>query len=274
MIKVKWNIYLFQISYNEKKGAIMGKNIVVIGSMNQDIIMKISRMPDLGESMMVDECILAAGGKGSNQAVQAAKLGANVSMIGSVGKDTMGEKSADIVILQNEIPREVDYYVVDKAEEFGYKVIYNAAPAREMSRHYIAKCDIVVVNEVEAGFYCGTKIDSVEEAKVEALKMSMEMGNDWIITLGATGSVVASNKEVIFIPSYRVKAIESLGAGDSYIGALAYALLSGLSLFEGCRFATACSALTVMKCGAQIAMPTKIEVEEFRKSHTLEELND
>ena len=328
MIKVKWNIYLFQISYNEKKGAIMGKNIVVIGSMNQDIIMKISRMPDLGESMMVDECILAAGGKGSNQAVQAAKLGANVSMIGSVGKDTMGEfllteaekfhvdvthvkrsnaptgmadahvlpdghlfctvvkganfelktedvtmaesllKSADIVILQNEIPREVDYYVVDKAEEFGYKVIYNAAPAREMSRHYIAKCDIVVVNEVEAGFYCGTKIDSVEEAKVEALKMSMEMGNDWIITLGATGSVVASNKEVIFIPSYRVNAIESLGAGDSYIGALAYALLSGLSLFEGCRFATACSALTVMKCGAQIAMPTKIEVEEFRKSHS------
>lgn len=306
----------------------MGKNIVVIGSMNQDIIMKISRMPDLGESMMVDECILAAGGKGSNQAVQAAKLGVNVSMIGSVGKDTMGEfllteaekfhvdvthvkrsnaptgmadahvlpdghlfctvvkganfelkiedvtmaesllKSADIVILQNEIPREVDYYVVDKAEEFGYKVIYNAAPAREMSRHYIAKCDIVVVNEVEAGFYCGTKIDSVEEAKVEALKMSMEMGNDWIITLGATGSVVASNKEVIFIPSYRVNAIESLGAGDSYIGALAYALLSGMSLFEGCRFATACSALTVMKCGAQIAMPTKIEVEEFRKSHS------
>ena len=222
----------------------MGKNIVVIGSMNQDIIMKISRMPDLGESMMVDECILAAGGKGSNQAVQAAKLGANVSMIGSVGKDTMGEfllteaekfhvdvthvkrsnaptgmadahvlpdgrlfctvvkganfelkiedvamaesllKSADIVILQNEIPREVDYYVLDKVKEFGYKVIYNAAPAREMSRHYIAKCDIVVVNEIEAGFYCGTKIDSVEEAQVEALKMSMEMGNDWIITLG------------------------------------------------------------------------------------------
>ena len=295
----------------------MGKNIVVIGSMNQDIIMKISRMPDLGESMMVDECILAAGGKGSNQAVQAAKLGANVSMIGSVGKDTMGEfllteaekfhvdvthvkrsnaptgmadahvlpdgrlfctvvkganfelkiedvamaesllKSADIVILQNEIPREVDYYVLDKVKEFGYKVIYNAAPAREMSRHYI-----------EAGFYCGTKIDSVEEAQVEALKMSMEMGNDWIITLGATGSVVARNKEVIFIPSYRVNAIESLGAGDSYIGALAYALLSGMNLFEGCRFATACSALTVMKCGAQIAMPTKIEVEEFRKSHS------
>ena len=245
----------------------MGQNIVVIGSMNQDIIMKISRMPDLGESMMVDECILTAGGKGSNQAVQAAKLGADVSMIGSVGKDAMGEfllseaekfhvnvtnvkrsniptgmadahvlpdgrlfctvakganfelkiedvamaepvlKSAEIVILQNEIPEEVDYYSRDKAQEFGYKVIYNAAPAREMSRGYIAKCDIVVVNEIEAGFYCGTRIDSVEEAKVEALKMSMEMGNDWIITLGAIGSVVASEHEVIFIPSYKVKAI-------------------------------------------------------------------
>ena len=74
----------------KKEGVLMGQNIVVIGSMNQDIIMKISRMPELGESMMVDECILAAGGKGSNQAVQAAKLGADVSMIGSVGKDAMG----------------------------------------------------------------------------------------------------------------------------------------------------------------------------------------
>ena len=69
----------------------MEKNIVVVGSMNQDIIMKIARMPDLGESMMVDECILAAGGKGCNQAVQASKLGANVSMVGAVGKDAMGE---------------------------------------------------------------------------------------------------------------------------------------------------------------------------------------
>ena len=308
----------------------MGKNIVVIGSMNQDIIMKISRMPELGESMMVNECILAAGGKGSNQAVQAAKLGADVSMIGSVGNDAMGEfllseaekfrvnvtnvkksniptgmadahvlpdgslfctvvkganfelniedvagaetllHSADIVILQNEIPEDVNYYAIDKAQEFGYKIIYNAAPAREMRRRYIAKCDIVVVNEIEAGFYCGTRIGSVEEAKIEALKMNMEMGNDWIITLGATGSVVASNQEVIFVPSYKVKAIESLGAGDSYIGALAYALLSGMSLFEGCRFATACSALTVTKCGAQIAMPTLTEVEEFRKSFSLE----
>ena len=308
----------------------MGKNIVVIGSMNQDIIMKISRMPELGESMMVDECILAAGGKGSNQAVQAAKLGADVSMIGSVGNDAMGEfllseaekfrvnvtnvkksniptgmadahvlpdgslfctvvkganfelniedvagaetllHSADIVILQNEIPEDVNYYAIDKAQEFGYKIIYNAAPAREMSRRYIAKCDIVVVNEIEAGFYCGTRIGSVEEAKIEALKMNMEMGNDWIVTLGATGSVVASNQEVIFIPSYKVKAIESLGAGDSYIGALSYALLSGMNLFESCRFATSCSALTVTKCGAQIAMPTLTEVEEFRKSFSLE----
>ena len=128
----------------------------------------------------------------------------------------------------------------------------------------------MVVNEIEAGFYCGTRIDSVEEAKVEALKMSMEMGNDWIITLGAIGSVVASEHEVIFIPSYKVKAIESLGAGDSYIGALSYALLSGMNLFEGCRFATACSALTVTRCGAQIAMPTMTEVEEFRKSFSLE----
>ena len=253
----------------------MEKNIVVVGSMNQDIIMKIGRMPDLGESMMVDECILAAGGKGCNQAVQASKLGANVSMVGAVGKDAMGDfllneaekyrvnisnvrktnvatgmgdahvlpdgslfctvvkganfelktedvdqaevllRKANIVILQNEIPEEVDYYVIDKAREWEYKIIYNAAPAREMKRQYIAKCDIVVVNEVEAGFYCGTAIDHEEKAKAEALRLCREMGNDWIFTLGAAGSVVASGDKAIFIPSYKVKAVESLGAGDS-----------------------------------------------------------
>ena len=296
----------------------MEKNIVVVGSMNQDIIMKIARMPDLGESMMVDECILAAGGKGCNQAVQASKLGANVSMVGAVGKDAMGDfllseaekyhvnisnvrktnvatgmgdahvlpdgslfctvvkgevllRKANIVILQNEIPEEVDYYVIDKAREWGYKIIYNAAPAREMKRQYIAKCDIVVVNEVEAGFYCGTAIDHEEKAKAEALRLCREMGNDWIFTLGAAGSVVASGEKAIFIPSYKVKAVESLGAGDSYIGALSYALLSGMSLFEGCRFATSCSALTVMSYGAQPAMPTLEEVEAFRNSHSIGE---
>lgn len=309
----------------------MEKNIVVVGSMNQDIIMKIGRMPDIGESMMVDECILAAGGKGCNQAVQASKLGANVSMVGAVGKDAMGDfllneaekyrvnisyvrktnvatgmgdahvlpdgslfctvvkganfelkiedvdqaevllRKANIVILQNEIPEEVDYYVIDKAREWGYKIIYNAAPAREMKRQYIAKCDIVVVNEVEAGFYCDTAIDHEEKAKAEALRLCREMGNDWIFTLGAAGSVVASGDKAIFIPSYKVKAIESLGAGDSYIGALAYALLSGMDLLEGCRFATSCSALTVMGYGAQPAMPTLEEVEAFRNSHSIGE---
>ena len=99
------------------------------------------------------------------------------------------------------------------------------------------------------------------------------MGSSWIFTLGAVGSVVASNNTVLFIPSYKVKSIESLGAGDSYVGALSHALLKGLDIFEGARFATACSALTVLKCGAQIAMPTLEEVEEFRKSHSLEEEN-
>jgi hypothetical protein len=311
----------------------MQKNIVVIGSINQDIIMKVSRMPKLGESMVVDECIMAAGGKGCNQAVQAAKLGESVSIIGAVGKDAMGAflldeakkyrvdvshvkqskettgmaiahvltdgslicsvsrganfdlhkrevdeaesllRSAAIVILQNEVPEEVDYYIIEKAQEWNYKVIYNAAPARAMKRSFIAECDVVVVNEVEAEFYCGKTIDQIDIAKEEALKLSQDMGNSWIFTLGSMGSVVASNNTVLFVPSYKVKAIESLGAGDSYVGALSHALLKGKDIFEGARFATACSALTVLKCGAQIAMPTLEEVDEFRKSHSLEEVS-
>lgn len=69
----------------------MAKKIVVIGSLNYDIILKIPRLPECGETLPADQAGFSAGGKGANQAVQAAKLGVETYMVGRVGKDAHGD---------------------------------------------------------------------------------------------------------------------------------------------------------------------------------------
>lgn len=305
----------------------MRNKIVVIGSLNYDIILKCSRLPKEGETMPVDGAAFSAGGKGANQAVQAAKLGIETYMVGCVGKDAHGKdlilsakkfgldttylkeveeptglgvvnaltdgsvhasivrganfaitkadidaaenimKEAEIVILQMEIPMEINQYAIDKAKSCGCKVLLNAAPATRIQEEYLKKCDILVVNEVEAAFYLGRAIENEEQAKEGAVKLADSLGTDVIITLGSAGSVVSDHKKVTFIPSKKVDAIESTGAGDSFIGGVGYALIQGMNLTQACEFATCCSAITVCRLGAQDSMPTLEEVRSFQKAN-------
>ena len=305
----------------------MRNKIVVIGSLNYDIILKCSRLPKEGETMPVDGAAFSAGGKGANQAVQAAKLGIETYMVGCVGKDAHGKdlilsakkfgldttylkeveeptglgvvnaltdgsvhasivrganvaitkadidaaenimKEAEIVILQMEIPMEINQYAIDKAKSCGCKVLLNAAPATRIQEEYLKKCDILVVNEVEAAFYLGRAIENEEQAKEGAVKLDDSLGTDVIITLGSAGSVVSDHKKVTFIPSKKVDAIESTGAGDSFIGGVGYALIQGMNLTQACEFATCCSAITVCRLGAQDSMPTLEEVRSFQKAN-------
>lgn len=299
----------------------MRKKIAVIGSLNYDIILKIPRLPNKGETLPVEDAAFSAGGKGANQAVQAAKLGIDTYMIGCVGNDSQGDfliesaqkygvnidyirrtnapsgmgivntlkdgnvfacivrganyevtkkdidmavsllEKTEIVILQMEIPQEINMYAIDKAKECGCKVLMNAAPAEEISRDYLKKCDILVVNEVEAEFYMKEHIDSVEKALVCAGRLSMELGNSCVFTLGKEGAVVAEDGKTEFIPSQNVQAIETTGAGDSFIGGVGYAMINGMDLVEACKIATCCSAVTVCRMGAQQSMPRLDEVE-------------
>jgi ribokinase len=91
--------------------------------------------------------------------------------------------------------------------------------------------------------------------------MSRSLGIRCIFTLGKLGSVVSDGDEAAFVPSLKVNAVESTGAGDSFIGGLGYALLHEMELVEACRFATKCSAVTVCRYGAQPSMPTIDEIE-------------
>lgn len=299
----------------------MRDKITVIGSLNYDIILKMSRLPECGETLPVDQAAFSAGGKGANQAVQAAKLGVETYMVGCVGKDVHGdflletaqsygvdtsyisrveeitgmgivsavrdgsvyadivrganflvtEKHIDevralleetaLVILQMEIPQKINLYAIDKAKACGCKVLLNAAPAEEIPEEYLKKCDILVMNEVEAGFYLKEDLDTVEKAVEGVKRLSQTWNNDIVITLGKEGAVVSDSGSVTFVPAKGVKAVETTGAGDSFIGGIGYALLKGKGLTEACRFATCCSAVTVCRMGAQSSMP---ELEEIQ----------
>ena len=298
----------------------MRSKVLVVGSMNYDIILKAKRLPEQGETMPVDGCTFAAGGKGANQAVQAAKLGVDTWMVGCLGNDPMGDflyntaagfglqtehirrvdgptglgvvhalengsvhasivrganfeitrddidavepllDEVGLVILQMEIPLDINRYVIDKAKEHGCKVLLNAAPAEPFEKEYLAKCDYVVVNEVEAAFYAGRTAATLEEGCAMASEMAAELHNTVVITMGSEGAVVSDGSRAEAVPSMKVKAIETTGAGDSFIGGIAYAVTNGMDIFEACRFATKCSAVTVTRLGAQNSMPTLSEI--------------
>lgn len=299
----------------------MNKKITVIGSLNYDVILKIPRLPFKGETLTANGAAFSAGGKGANQAVQAAKLKTPTYMVGCVGTDASADflvntakeygvnvdyiikvpgssgmgvinavedgsvyacivrganfevtkedvdnampilKESGVCILQNEIPVEIIAYAIDKAKEAGCIVVLNAAPAIELPEECLSKVDILVVNEVEAEFYCHEKIDSVEKAKTEIKKMAEKYNNNVIFTLGKDGAVAYENGTIEFIPAMKVDAIETTGAGDSYIGAVSHSIIEGKSLIEACKFATKCSAITVCRMGAQPSMPTLEDVE-------------
>ena len=299
----------------------MNKKITVIGSLNYDVILKIPRLPFKGETLTANGAAFSAGGKGANQAVQAAKLKTPTYMVGCVGTDASADflvntakeygvnvdyirkvpgssgmgvinavedgsvyacivrganfevtkedvdnampilKESGVCILQNEIPVEIIAYAIDKAKEAGCIVVLNAAPAIELPEECLSKVDILVVNEVEAEFYCHEKIDSVEKAKTEIKKMAEKYNNNVIFTLGKDGAVAYENGTIEFIPAMKVDAIETTGAGDSYIGAVSHSIIEGKSLIEACKFATKCSAITVCRMGAQPSMPSLEDVE-------------
>ena len=174
-------------------------------------------------------------------------------------------RQSKILILQNEIPDEINILSAKKAKSYGLKVLYNAAPSFPERRDVLPLADVVIVNEVEASEYLGVKIASVDDAVREGLKVSGEMRNTWVITMGSQGSVICSEGKSEIVRPYHVDAIETTGAGDSYIGGLGYALINGMDIFTAAKFATKCSAVTVCGIGAQSSMPTLAKIHEMFK---------
>ena len=107
-----------------------------------------------------------------------------------------------------------------------------------------------------AAFYLGQEMTSQALAEQGAAKMAKRYHADIIMTLGKLGAVVCDGGKVPFVPSKKVHAIETTGAGDSFIGGTAHALIQGMDLTQACEFAACCSAITVCRMGAQDSMLT------------------
>ncbi|MDN4083028.1 ribokinase [Paenibacillus polymyxa] len=287
--------------------------ISVIGSSSMDLVVTSSKRPGAGETVLGESFTTVPGGKGANQAVAAARLGADVTMIGRVGDDHLGQqilrnfeenhvhinyvkpvthmesgtahivlaegdnsivvvkaannevtpayveegldviRSSDIVLIQQEIPAETIVYVSEICAKYQVPLLLNPAPAREVEESVIANAAYITPNEHEAA------IMFKDMSLQEALR---KYPNKLFVTEGSNGVRFFDGEQEVVVPTYKVEAVDTTGAGDTFNAAFAVALAEGKSLADSVKFANRAASLSVTKFGAQGGMPTRREVEE------------
>ncbi|TLS38387.1 ribokinase [Pseudalkalibacillus caeni] len=310
--------------------------LLVVGSINMDIMTFVSRHPFLGETIKGEQVTYTPGGKGANQAVSAAQTGSKVMLMGAVGNDhfqenltsnllkyniptdfvvkkemessgiafiTVGnsgentiiiyegangklnkeevdlllsneENMPSAVLLQNEIPWEVNEHILGFARYHGIKTYYNPAPAFSIPTKAFNDVDVLIVNETEAVFYTGVQIKNREDITY-AMKRLLDLGvKEVILTLGEHGCIYSSYiGENLVIPGVKVKVVDTTGAGDTFIGAFASQQQKGENLKESLEYASIAAAITCTKQGAQNSMPTDVQIRMFQEKQRAIEIN-
>ena len=305
--------------------------IFVVGSFVMDVIATTERVPPSGQTVYGKEFHMAPGGKGANQALQCARLGADVTMMGCVGDDLFGEMlletpraagvdisrvvvhkgvtsgvghvtlevtehtaqnrivvipganrtltvdevawvkeeigTYDMVLLQLEVPLEVNRAVARWAKEAGVPVMLNPAPATELDDELLSLVTYLTPNEQEASMETHLPLGTDEQGlkkddlqKIAAALWSKGVENV-IITLGGSGSAVVGADSIRYIPCVRMPHVaDPTAAGDSFVGALSVGLSVGLSQEQALAFASHTAAITVSRMGAMPSLPTLEEV--------------
>ncbi len=142
-------------------------------------------------------------------------------------------------------------------------VILNPAPARELSDQLLAHVDIITPNETEAEISTGITVTDDRSAQQAANELHRKGIETVIITLGAKGVWLSQNGHGVLIAGFKVQAVDTTAAGDTFNGALVTGLLEGLALESAVRFAHAAAAISVTRFGAQTSIPSRDEVEAF-----------
>lgn len=300
--------------------------ILVVGSLVMDLIVTTQRFPQAGETVLGCDYRTAPGGKGANQAVQAARLGADVTMVGCVGRDAFGQEllqslkdahvdvshvriddsaatavgniqlevgdgknqnriivvsganmritsediaflkdgvaDYDMVMLQLEIPIEINQMVASYAKAKGVPVMLNCAPIAPLPEALLKNITYLSPNEHEARILTGIEV-SDDAATSKALDAIRSKGVDRaLITLGDRG-VAYKNEEGTLMYSRALSGIEvkdTTAAGDSFVGAFCTAICLGVKVEQALCFANHTAAITVCRMGAQPSLPTMEEV--------------
>lgn len=161
-------------------------------------------------------------------------------------------KECNMLITQFETPIDTTMYAIKRAKEEGLITILNPAPYHDFDKKNMVHLDYFIPNEHElddfAGDFKGTVIDKA--------KLALSYGcKNVIVTLGEKGSLLVNNDGAFEVKAHKVNAVDTTGAGDSYIGAFAKALMDGKTVIEAMEFASYCSSLTVQKRGAIQSLP-------------------
>ena len=173
--------------------------------------------------------------------------------------DAIGD--ARVLVAQMEVPLEVVLRAVEVASRQGTRALVNLAPTREVPRELLEKLDPLVVNEHEAAFLLGEKVEGVDGALSAAPELLGLGPKSAVITLGKDGAVFSDGDSTSHVPSPEVEVVDTTGAGDAFVGALASQLARDASLEDAVAYAVRAGAAAVTREGAQGALPTPESVE-------------
>lgn len=172
--------------------------------------------------------------------------------------------SSDVVILQNEIPSETVEFSLLKAKELGKITIFNPAPARKLSGEVFKNTDYLILNETEMEEIFEIKFNDEKYTEKISIKKKEYGIKNIILTLGDKGSILFSeDNNIKKYGVYKVKAVDTTAAGDSFIGAFTMKICEIGNPDEAIKYATAVSAIVVTRQGAQDSIPTREEIEKF-----------
>ncbi|EPR9104154.1 ribokinase [Cronobacter sakazakii] len=213
-----------------------------------------------GESTGV--ALIFVNGEGEN--VIGIHAGANAALTPErVNEQREKIANARALLMQMESPVESVIAAARIAHENQTTVILNPAPARALSDELLALVDIITPNETEAEKLTGVKVSDDESAAQAAAVLHQKGIETVIITLGSRGVWLSVNGEGQRVPGFRVKAVDTIAAGDTFNGALMTALLEGTPMLEAIRFAHAAAAIAVTRPGAQPSVPWRDEIDAF-----------
>ena len=171
-------------------------------------------------------------------------------------------EDAGIVLMQLETPIDTLTEAAAMAKKHGAYVVLNPAPAPKepLPVELLKNVDLLIPNETEAAYISGVNIAGDEDLPA-AMNEIQKLGvKDVIITVGSRGVCARIDGEMVTVPAFKVKAIDTTAAGDTFCGALCVALSNGKPLVEAIRFGCKASSISVTRRGAQMSMPRLEEI--------------
>ncbi|ALX92615.1 ribokinase [Serratia sp. JSRIV001] len=170
---------------------------------------------------------------------------------------------ADALLMQLESPLETVIAAAKLAKQHQTQVILNPAPACELPDELLAMVDMITPNETEAQRLTGIAVNNDADAERAASILHDKGIGCVIITLGSRGVWLSENGKGKLVPGFKVKAVDTIAAGDTFNGALVTALLEGKVMSDAVRFAHAAAAIAVTRPGAQPSVPWREEIDAF-----------